>query len=163
MYEFPPWSRWIGSGQSGASWSERRSFQPRCRRERSLRCHYCDFSMPSDAACPTCSGRAFRELGLGTERLEAELREAFPQLASDANDQGKPEYLTIEQAAELLDVHQRTVRVYINEEGLPALQLPGGLRFKRSALVEWLEARVQRPGAHVDRNVTRLKRAKGQK
>ncbi|HKU42077.1 MAG TPA: primosomal protein N', partial [Polyangiales bacterium] len=49
------------------------------RRERSLRCHYCDFSMPSDAACPTCSGRAFRELGLGTERLEAELREAFPQ------------------------------------------------------------------------------------
>jgi primosomal protein N' (replication factor Y) len=50
------------------------------RRERSLRCHYCDFSMPSDEpTCPSCKSRAFRELGLGTERLESELRAAFPQ------------------------------------------------------------------------------------
>jgi primosomal protein N' (replication factor Y) (superfamily II helicase) len=49
------------------------------RRERSLRCHYCDFSMPSDPVCKECNSRAFRELGLGTERLEAELRAAFPQ------------------------------------------------------------------------------------
>jgi len=49
------------------------------RRERSLRCHYCDFSMPMESACPACQSRSFRELGLGTERLESELREAFPE------------------------------------------------------------------------------------
>jgi primosomal protein N' (replication factor Y) len=49
------------------------------RRERSLRCHYCDFSMPSEPVCKDCNSRVFRELGLGTERLEAELHAAFPQ------------------------------------------------------------------------------------
>ncbi|HKP57824.1 MAG TPA: primosomal protein N' [Polyangiales bacterium] len=49
------------------------------RRERSLRCHYCDFSTPMEGACPACHSRSFRELGLGTERLESELREAFPE------------------------------------------------------------------------------------
>jgi primosomal protein N' (replication factor Y) len=48
------------------------------RRERSLRCHYCDFTMPTEASCPACHGRDQRQLGLGTERLEQELRDAFP-------------------------------------------------------------------------------------
>jgi primosomal protein N' (replication factor Y) len=49
------------------------------RREQSLRCHYCDFTMPIDPTCTSCGSRAFRELGLGTERLESELRAAFPK------------------------------------------------------------------------------------
>jgi primosomal protein N' (replication factor Y) len=48
------------------------------RRAQLLRCHYCDFSMPADGACLRCGSRALTELGLGTERLEQELREVFP-------------------------------------------------------------------------------------
>jgi primosomal protein N' (replication factor Y) len=48
------------------------------RREQSLRCHYCDFTMSNDPTCTSCQSRSFRELGLGTERLESELRSAFP-------------------------------------------------------------------------------------
>ena len=48
------------------------------RRAQLLRCHYCDFSMPADAACLACGSRALIELGLGTERIEAELHEVFP-------------------------------------------------------------------------------------
>jgi primosomal protein N' (replication factor Y) len=48
------------------------------RRAQLLRCHYCDFSMASDAPCLRCNSRARSELGLGTERLEDELRGLFP-------------------------------------------------------------------------------------
>jgi primosomal protein N' (replication factor Y) len=48
------------------------------RRAQLLRCHYCDFSMPADAACLRCGARGLIELGLGTERIEAELHEVFP-------------------------------------------------------------------------------------
>jgi primosomal protein N' (replication factor Y) (superfamily II helicase) len=49
------------------------------RRAQQLRCHYCDFCMPADSACPSCGSRALTELGLGTERLEAELSAVFPE------------------------------------------------------------------------------------
>ncbi len=47
------------------------------RRNGSLRCHYCDFAGPLPSRCPDCSGPLTLE-GLGTERLEAALAEAFP-------------------------------------------------------------------------------------
>ncbi|HEX7478367.1 MAG TPA: primosomal protein N' [Polyangiales bacterium] len=43
-----------------------------------LRCHYCDFMLPLDAACLRCGARPLTELGLGTEKLEAALAERFP-------------------------------------------------------------------------------------
>ncbi len=43
-----------------------------------LRCHYCDFMLPVDAACLKCGSKPLTELGLGTERLEAALAERFP-------------------------------------------------------------------------------------
>jgi primosomal protein N' (replication factor Y) len=51
------------------------------RRAQLLRCHYCDFSMPAASACPRpgCGSRQLTELGLGTERLEAELSAVFPE------------------------------------------------------------------------------------
>jgi primosomal protein N' (replication factor Y) len=47
------------------------------RRAGVLRCHYCDFSMPSTITCPSCKQNALEQLGLGTERLEDALAEAF--------------------------------------------------------------------------------------
>jgi primosomal protein N' (replication factor Y) len=47
------------------------------RRAGSLRCHYCDFSMPSTLRCPSCKHEALEPLGVGTEKLEESLAEAF--------------------------------------------------------------------------------------
>jgi primosomal protein N' (replication factor Y) len=47
------------------------------RRAGALRCHYCDFSMPLTTQCPMCKRNAVEPLGLGTERLEDTLAEAF--------------------------------------------------------------------------------------
>ena len=42
-------------------------------------CHYCDYSLPAPALCPDCHGGAITLLGQGTERVEEELREQFPE------------------------------------------------------------------------------------
>jgi len=43
-------------------------------------CHYCGASVPVPRVCPGCRSPAIRGLGIGTERLEAEVRERFPKL-----------------------------------------------------------------------------------
>ncbi len=42
-------------------------------------CHSCDFSMPRPDGCPTCRKGALIYLGVGTERLEQEVKTLFPQ------------------------------------------------------------------------------------
>jgi primosomal protein N' (replication factor Y) len=44
---------------------------------RQLQCHYCGRASPRPRACPSCEGPLL-ELGLGTERIEAEVADAFP-------------------------------------------------------------------------------------
>jgi primosomal protein N' (replication factor Y) len=44
-----------------------------------LICHYCDHRTPSPNACPECQFAGIRFGGLGTQRLEAEVRARFPQ------------------------------------------------------------------------------------
>ena len=44
---------------------------------RQLQCHYCGRGSPVPKACPSCSGPML-ELGVGTERIEAEVADAFP-------------------------------------------------------------------------------------
>jgi len=44
-----------------------------------LRCHYCDYSHPPPAACPRCEGHQLEPEGFGTERLEQEITELFPE------------------------------------------------------------------------------------
>ena len=41
-------------------------------------CHYCDHEVPAPAACPECNFAGIRYSGLGTQRLEAEVRARFP-------------------------------------------------------------------------------------
>ncbi len=44
-----------------------------------LICHYCGHREPPPSDCPHCGGRRIRHFGLGTEGLEAAVRERWPQ------------------------------------------------------------------------------------
>jgi primosomal protein N' (replication factor Y) len=41
-------------------------------------CHYCNYTARVPRACPACGGTFLEQLGFGTERVEAEIRAAFP-------------------------------------------------------------------------------------
>ena len=47
--------------------------------EGKLRCHYCDLAVDIPQRCPACQGGRISSYGVGTERLEAEVKKAFPQ------------------------------------------------------------------------------------
>lgn len=44
----------------------------------SLRCHYCGYTKIKSEICPSCGGRSLNFMGLGTEKLEQELKQMFP-------------------------------------------------------------------------------------
>lgn len=48
------------------------------RRDRTLKCHYCNFSQPAPALCPACSSPTLHPFGLGTQQVEEVLRALFP-------------------------------------------------------------------------------------
>ena len=41
-------------------------------------CHYCDYQQATPTHCPNCQSTGIRYVGLGTQRLEAEVRARFP-------------------------------------------------------------------------------------
>lgn len=49
------------------------------RQQPSAVCHYCDYQTVVPAACPKCRFAGLRFSGLGTQKLEAEVRARFPQ------------------------------------------------------------------------------------
>jgi primosomal protein N' (replication factor Y) len=56
-------------------------------------CHYCDYQTPAPQRCPECGFEGIRYSGLGTERLEAEVRirfSDFPCLRMDSDTMQKP-------------------------------------------------------------------------
>ncbi len=48
------------------------------RSEALLRCHHCDFQKPLPSVCPRCKNAAFREFGIGTERVVEEVERLWP-------------------------------------------------------------------------------------
>lgn len=48
------------------------------RNENLVRCHYCDTSISPPQQCPSCSVAGLNYFGLGTEKLEDEVRRKFP-------------------------------------------------------------------------------------
>lgn len=42
------------------------------------RCHYCGYSRARPSSCPDCQGRFLEQVGFGTERVETEIRTAWP-------------------------------------------------------------------------------------
>jgi primosomal protein N' (replication factor Y) len=56
-------------------------------------CHYCDFEMPAPTTCPECNFIGIHYGGLGTQKLEAEVRARFPDhrcLRMDTDTMDKP-------------------------------------------------------------------------
>jgi primosomal protein N' (replication factor Y) len=56
-------------------------------------CHYCDYETPAPHKCPECAGTGIRYSGVGTQRLESEVRARFPQarvLRMDTDTMKKP-------------------------------------------------------------------------
>ncbi len=47
--------------------------------EKRLICHRCRYSVPVSQSCPRCSRRNLRFLGIGTQRVEEEIRHFFPE------------------------------------------------------------------------------------
>jgi primosomal protein N' (replication factor Y) (superfamily II helicase) len=43
-----------------------------------LTCHYCNFTKPMPDLCSGCGGPGIKHWGMGTERVEAEVRKVFP-------------------------------------------------------------------------------------
>ena len=46
--------------------------------ENRLRCHYCGQEAPVPAVCPECGSRYIKHFGVGTQRVEEEVRKHFP-------------------------------------------------------------------------------------
>jgi primosomal protein N' (replication factor Y) len=44
-----------------------------------LLCHHCGYERGRPQSCPSCSGRQIREYGLGSERVESEVKALLPQ------------------------------------------------------------------------------------
>lgn len=58
-----------------------------------LMCHYCEHEQQAPAICPDCKFDGIRYGGLGTERLEAEVKRGFPEvevLRMDSDTMRKP-------------------------------------------------------------------------
>ncbi len=43
-----------------------------------LKCHYCGYEIPNLKICPKCNSKNIRYFGMGTERLEKEIQNIFP-------------------------------------------------------------------------------------
>ncbi len=56
------------------------------RRQGALLCHYCDHGQAAPSACPTCGEAALEPIGAGTERVEEQFKELFPEVEADVLD-----------------------------------------------------------------------------
>ncbi len=69
------------------------------KRDRRLLCHYCGYAEKVPGACPKCASDHIYFLGLGSERVEEELHQAFPTARIARLDRdtvtGKRQYETI--------------------------------------------------------------------
>lgn len=54
------------------------TYHARKMRQQSLVCHHCGVIQPLKETCPQCKGVRVKYLGLGTERVETELKKLFP-------------------------------------------------------------------------------------
>lgn len=44
-----------------------------------LKCHYCDYKIPLPRVCPKCQSTYIKYFGIGTQKVEQQLRKLFPQ------------------------------------------------------------------------------------
>ncbi len=99
------------------------------RQQNRLVCHYCGFSLPPDILCPACRSDKVVGLGLGSERIEEEVRQLLPharvaRLDSDTATSRK-NYLAILKA-----VRDRDVDILVGTQ-----MIAKGLHFPHITLV----------------------------
>jgi excisionase family DNA binding protein len=80
---------------------------------------------------------------LRPDALEAIVRRAVRE---EQRIESLPEVLTREQAGELLHLHPQVVVRYVKERGLPGVKLGSEWRFRRSALLAWLDMQERKAG-----------------
>ena len=51
-----------------------------------LTCHYCGYTIPAPVHCPNCEERNFINLGYGTEKIEDDLHNLFPEARIERMD-----------------------------------------------------------------------------
>jgi excisionase family DNA binding protein len=111
-------------------------------------------------------GAAAKNPEMGTTMIvtmtQDQLRELVGTAVREAIGQSSPapDFLTMEQAAALMQVHERTIRNWVTKCGLPALRAGGEYRFRRESVIAWLDARAAQPGSHVSKHVERGKRVR---
>ncbi|MCL1821622.1 MAG: primosomal protein N', partial [Prolixibacteraceae bacterium] len=49
-------------------------------------CHYCGYRMPYPERCPSCNSNDIKSRGIGTEKIETEIAELFPQARIERMD-----------------------------------------------------------------------------
>ena len=57
------------------------------RRQGTLVCHYCGYTIPIPSVCPVCKQPSLKDIGLGTEKVEDELQQLFPTARVSRMDQ----------------------------------------------------------------------------
>ena len=75
--------------------------------ENLLVCHFCGYSCPTDLTCPECGQKMWQNYGVGTQRLEEEVHNIFPQakiIRMDADTTRKKE------------AHQKILQAFENHE-----------------------------------------------
>jgi primosomal protein N' (replication factor Y) (superfamily II helicase) len=97
-----------------------------------LVCHYCGYSLPARIICPSCgSTQRWKGSGLGSERIEQEVRQLIPharvaRLDSDAVS-SRRKYIEILRA-----VHQGDIDILVGTQ-----MIAKGLHFPNMTLVGW--------------------------
>ncbi|MHB8790887.1 MAG: replication restart helicase PriA [Desulfobulbaceae bacterium] len=99
------------------------------RREQRLVCHYCGYSLTTRIVCPACTSPKMEGLGIGSERIEEEVRQLIPhaqvaRLDSDAATSRK-QYL-----ATLRSVRKGDVDILVGTQ-----MIAKGLHFPNMTLV----------------------------
>lgn len=91
---------------------------------------------------------------LAASEVEALVERVVDRLLAERAE--TPEYLDAEQAAALLGVSRRSLPQLVRRDGLPVHRVGRLYRFRRDAVVAWLEHRADEPGAHATRHRRRL-------
>jgi len=104
------------------------------RTQQTALCHYCDHEVPAPTACPNCSFRGIHYRGLGTQKLEAEVRARFPEATCLRMDSD---------AMQARDAYQRALRAFRSGEVqilLGTQMIAKGLDFPNVTLVGVINA-----------------------